>query len=325
MLPVKRKLKSMHKLKTTFALACLLSLGAVAWCQTDERPPRAAPPTFNDKSTDGIFFDDALKEGLRGDRPANLGKKVDAGTAGVSGLNGSAEAGVSNSNWSQLISATTIEDTIKSTKFALDKTVTQPAAFASGGNRKARQAFVRLTTMFAIVSEYDGDIRWKSDAIIARDRCRNAAQVCKVGSVQAFNAAKAAKDDLADLISGNRLGNGEKGANQWEQLVDRSSLMKELDRLFEEQIKPGVSNNNEFKAKADQILIASELAAVYAEILLDEEMEDATDDEYSEYGKNLKKGAMDIIAALRQSNGKSARTAAGVMGQACSECHGTFQ
>lgn len=314
-----------------FICLCLIGMSLfglqVALAQSKAKPRRAAPPTFEPTDGQDVFFANALEEGLQGARPDHLGKKVANTQSSVAGGGNSAapNGGAPGTGWARLISGVTIEDAIKSTRSKLDKVITQPAAFASGGNRAARREFVTLTAMFAIISEFDGDVRWKSDAIAARDRCRNAAQVCKVGSLQAFNAAKAAKDEIGDLIGGNSLGGGEATPNVWEQLADRSTLMQRLETLFDETIQPAVANDASFKSQADEILAAAEMSSAIAEILMKEGMEDGGDDDYATYCKQIQQGAQDVVDAIKQSNGGAARTAAGVISKACSECHEMYR
>ena len=310
-----------QRLAAIFSLLICSLLSA----QIGEEPPRrAAPPKFDASAGEDIFFSNAVKDGLRGERPSHLGKKPTM-VAGAVGPGGGGTSAVSTSGWSRLISGDTIENTIKSKKSNLDKIITQPAAFASGGNRKARREFVALTAMFAIIVEFDGDVRWKSDAMSARDRCRNAAAVCKVGSVQAFNAAKATKDEISDLVGGNNLPPGAASPNKWQDLTDRGSLMQQLEALFDDLIKPAVANDNSFKSQADEILAAAELSSAIAEILMKEEMDDAGDDDYEGYCKQIQTAAQDITDAIKQNNGGAARTASGMISKACSECHESYR
>ncbi len=294
--------------------------------QTPSRPVRrAARPKFSSDAGSDVFFANALKEGLRGKRPEHLGKKA-AGAEVADTGNGGAEGTLARGGWSGLISAETIQDAVKSAKMELDRIITQPAAFASGGNRAARLQFVSLTALFAIIAEYDGDVRWKDDAIAARERCRNAAGVCKVGSVQAFNAAKSAKDEIADLIGGNRMvGGGEATPNAWQDLTDRSSLMQKLEALNDDVIQPGVSNDANLQSQSSEILAAVELSAAISEILMKDGMDDAGDEDYDGYCRQIQQAAKDIANALKQRNGSAARSASGSISKACSECHESYR
>src|SRR5207253_5131979 len=76
---------------------------------------RVQPPKFS--KTDP-FYADAFKEGLVGERPADLGKAAAVATGSTVANSSAPAAGsggpaASGAGWSRLISATTIEDSIK--------------------------------------------------------------------------------------------------------------------------------------------------------------------------------------------------------------------
>src|SRR5436190_23858479 len=107
----------MRRLVCLLVVLILPASFLLAQTKTAKTVKRAQPPKFT--KTDP-FFADAFKEGLVGDRPADLSKAVPVGNA-LSGVPGTAsstpEAGsgaavASGSGWSRLISAATIEDTI---------------------------------------------------------------------------------------------------------------------------------------------------------------------------------------------------------------------
>src|SRR6185436_17006777 len=90
---------------------------------------RAQPPA---KLKSDVLYADAFKEGLVGERPADLGKAAALASGGAapssapptgSGTTG-ASSGPSGSGWSALISPGTIEDGIKALKQQVDKEVT---------------------------------------------------------------------------------------------------------------------------------------------------------------------------------------------------------
>src|SRR5205823_9188307 len=139
------------------------------------------------------FFADAFKEGLVGERPADLGKAPDGAVGNaLRGVPGTASSALDSgsgaalgSGWSRLISAATIEDTIKSLKQQVDKEVMTLSDFKSGGNKLARRDYSLLAMLFAIASEYDGDVRWKKDAAATRDAFARSAANFKVATDQA--------------------------------------------------------------------------------------------------------------------------------------------
>src|SRR5688572_12989483 len=86
---------------------------------------RAQPPKFGKSDP---FYADAFKEGLVGERPANLGQAAAATAAAGNAATsapavGSSVAAASGGAWSKLISPTTIEDSIKALKLQVDQAV----------------------------------------------------------------------------------------------------------------------------------------------------------------------------------------------------------
>ena len=84
------------------------------------------------------------------------------------------------------------------------KDVTRPRNSKAAVTKIAAGEFSVLAALFAVAAEYDGDVRWKDAAAALRDVFARAGHNCKVGTDQTFQEATQRKQDLADLISGNR-------------------------------------------------------------------------------------------------------------------------
>src|SRR5688572_5840829 len=154
------------------------------------------------------FYEDAFKEGLVGERPANLGQpSIGTGGTAVAGTpaadGGTGGGSPSGAGWSRLISAATIETTVKDLKLQIDKEVTTASDFAGKGHKLARRDYSVLAILFGIAGEYDGEVRWKKEGPIARDAFGRSAANFKVGTPQAYQEAKVRKDELTDLVGGS--------------------------------------------------------------------------------------------------------------------------
>src|SRR4051794_21805330 len=107
---------------------------------------RAQPPkTFKND----VFYADAFKEGLVGERPPDLGKPAAASAAAANSGSASASAGgrgvpTSAGGGTALIPPTTIKDTIKSLKQQVDQKVTNASVFAGKGQKSARRDYSLL-------------------------------------------------------------------------------------------------------------------------------------------------------------------------------------
>jgi len=292
---------------------------------------RAQPPPPAKLRSD-LFYADAFKEGLVGERPADLGKAA-AGSVGnaVSGVPSASSAPGSASpargGWSGLISAATIEDTIKSLKQQVDKDVTTLSDFKGKGHKLARRDYTLLAMLFGIAGEYDGEVRWKKDAPVARDAFGRSAANFKVATDQAFNEAKARKEELNELVSGSSpfAGKSADAKAPWGQVADRAPLMQYLESAWEPRLKPALSDKGQFMTGGDKVLRDAELFAAIGFVLAKEGMKDAGDAEYQAFCNRLRDASKQIIDAVKQKDFDSASKAGSTIGKACTECHENYR
>ncbi|HND51469.1 MAG TPA: hypothetical protein PLV92_03700 [Pirellulaceae bacterium] len=298
---------------------------------------RAAPPKYTASDTKGVFFENIFDgKTLVGERPANLSAAGPAGggrpggSAGggaVAGGGGGSPGGGGSGTWSKVIASNEIEDEIKSIKQMVDKYVTTPTEFAGKGYKEARRDFSVLAMLFAIIGEYDGEVRWKGDAAFVRDTFARTAANAKVGTQQVYNEAKARKQDLTDLLGGGGLankGNAEAKVN-WDQTCDRSPLMQRLEAALEPRLQQWTANKGEFNAKKEQILHEAQIMAAIGRVLMQEGMSDADADDYKGFCKVLEKAATDVADAVKLGADEPARQAVGAISKSCNDCHEKYR
>ncbi len=151
--------------------------------------------------------------------------------------------------WSELISAEVLEDEVKSLQMATSQSVTTPGMFTAGGYKSVRRDFSILALLFAVIGEYDGNVRWRQQAPAVRDQLARAAANAKVSSIQAFNEAKQRKLDLNDLVRGgtpNTAKPAERMA-RWDRVCDRQPLMQRLTIASDERLAPWTASETEFR------------------------------------------------------------------------------
>lgn len=318
----------MHAARTTLVLAMMVL--TAAWALAQSKAPktkRAAPPKFTKTEP---YFADAFKEALVGERPADLSKagavasstsSTAASTAAVATLP------ASGSGWSRLISATTIEDAIKSLKLQVDKQITTPSDFAGKGHKLARRDYSLLAMLFGIAGEYDGDVRWKKDAPVARDAFARSAANFKVGTPQAFQEAKLRKDELSDLVGGSSpyAGKDADAKAPWAAVAGRAPLMQVLEAAWEPRLKAALADKGQFAAKSDAVLKDAELFAAIGEVLTKEGMPDADSDEYKVFSHRLRDSSQQILEAVKLKNYEQAASASAAISKACAECHESYR
>jgi hypothetical protein len=289
---------------------------------------RARPPQWDGEQTAGIFFEDAFRDGLVGDRPALTAAPGDPDVP-VLATPSNRRAGApptGSPNWPQVISAETIEDEVKAIRIQLDQALTTPQQFAGGGYLVARRQFSMLALLFAIVRDYEGDVRWRNDAPAAVGMFAHAASVCQIGSAQVYRTAKARRADLEDLVGGEKLRPpAARPASGWPDLPNRAPLMQRLEQAMEKGFADWGSNRSSFSAHKSKVKHDAEIVAAIAEFLTQDGMEDGDDDEYAAYCRQMKQSAQAIIESARRGHYDRAGEAVGQMRKSCTDCHDLYR
>lgn len=279
---------------------------------------RAKPPVWSQDVLDE-FFPDA-REALVGNRPASskAAVAVDA-AAGPSAPAGPAA-------WSQLIDGETLASEVKRLATNLRDPLANSAKFKAGGFKTCRSDFNELAILFAVIAEFDGDVRWKDEASSLRDQFAAAALHCKAGTDQAFAAATELKTTLDDLVRGERLG-GEQTPpmKKWSDVADRPLLMQRMERALQEQIAPALANSKVFDKNTAKVRQEAEVLGMLAAIIDREEFDYWDDESFQEQSGELRDATRELLRAAGEGNYDAARAAAGRAGQSCSACHDGYR
>ena len=200
--------------------------------------------------------------------------------------------------------------------------MTAPAQFKGGGYKDCRRQFSMLATLFAVAAEYDGEVRWQDAAPTIRNVFAKAGHNCKVGTDQTFQEAVQRKQNLADLVAGNRPkpSAADVKAN-WPQVADRPPLMQRLNIAQQDRLQMWLSNKKEFSAHADEIKHEAQLSAALAHIIAQEGYEYWDDETYVGYARELQEAETELAAAVDEDNYDQARQAFGNASKACANCH----
>lgn len=312
-------------MRRIFVLSLLL-LATAAWAQPPGKGPvRARPPRW-DERTKGAFFE-KVDDALVGPRPA-YGAGGGGNSAAPSPAPGVVEPAVDGTfAWSKLISPETLEDEIKDCHKALGGIVVNPQQYGGGAYLQGNLQFSTLATMFGIIAEYDGEVRWKKLASGARDTFGQAGFGSRVGSIQAFNQAKAAKATLDELVQGSspKLPAGEAKVVFAKAVAYRPPLMKRLNIAHKDHLSPWTASANEFRGKADAVLREAEIVAALAEVIARDGYEYADNGDYQKHCQDLKAASLAAIQAVKQKNADQARQAVAAMGKSCNACHDGYR
>ncbi len=270
---------------------------------------RSKPPHWSKSANDAFFVD--AREKLSGERPAAGGMVV---TAGSGGGGGGEEAGPAASfTWSKLMGPEEIEDEIKTLQKDFSGNVTTPAPFKGGGYKAARRQLTELALLFGIISEYDGEVRWKKDSPSIRDLMGRTGMNCKVGTDASYNEAKLRKDELETLVRGGNAPSvaGVDAKPAWDKLVGRPPLMQRLEMAQQQGVAVMTANAGDFSKSPDKLLKEAELIAVIAEVIMRPGFEFADDEQYMGFARQMRDAARDVSDAVKGKNYDAARAASG--------------
>ena len=308
-----------------------ISSMALALADSGGSSTRARPPKFPNSVVD--FFSTDARDSLSGDRPifqsGGSGTKGDGGnpaTNSPGGNSGGAPvAGVGS--WSKLITAESIEGEIKSFKAQLGEDAKTPGSFKSGGVKKVRRLFTEYAALFAIISEYDGDVKWKSQAVAARELLGRCAANCKAATDGQFQEAKRVTEDLETLLGGGTITGppDTEAKNNWPKIADRRVLMQKMEELHQKDIAAWTSSDGEFKKNSDKIIREAELMAALCEVCIKEGYEYAGDQDFIGFCRTLQKACLDEVEAAKNKNYEAARKAVSIGTKACADCHSGYR
>ncbi len=293
----------------------------------------AAPPTKWDSRINDVFFPDA-RAALVGPRPAVLTAAITGGAkpgdhsqqlAGGS-ANSAGGKDTGPTNWSKLISADALQDEIKSLTPQLADDVKTQQAFLGGAYKNSRQTLSLLAAAFAIINDYDGDVRWKNQAACARDLFARSGYNCKASTEQTYRDVKQRSEDLAALLRGETLQSPKgEATTDWGKVADLSPLMFRFQTAQRDRIAPWTADAGSFKKNVAVLDHEAELLAALAEVISRPDMENADDEKFRGYAKALQKSALELQRAVNDDNYDAARTAAGTLSKACTNCHADFR
>ena len=308
---------------------CIVS-GAVAASAVQERKTkkvtRVKRPSFTERDWDGVYFENLFEEGLVGDRPQRP-------IPGTTPSTGEAEAAEQNQvltpadglEWSSLIQRTTLEDEVKRLQRQLTLDVTTPIKFKTD-YAKAHQSYSLLSMLFAIIREYDRDVRWQDFAPTAQVSFEKAAANARVGTSQSYESCRRRLADLTEMVRGGNFPADERTPEtlDWSTVVDRSPMMERLQES-QDQLKRLTASKGEFARDLATAVHEAELVAAIAAVLTRKGMTDAEDQGYTEFAHSMNESAMKIVEACKNSDFEAASRAVNATRQACDDCHSEWR
>lgn len=287
---------------------------------------RVKRPKFVEKQWEGIFFKDLFTEGLVGQRPEKLAPgqaPVIPGlvAGGPKPAAADADSSANGTGWSVIISGSSLEDEVKTLQQSLAKDITTPSKFKADYG-KVHQSFSILSMLFAVIREYDSDVRWKKFAPEAQASFEKAAANSRVGTIQSYESCKRRAEDLTEMVRGGNFNGTEKAADEldWSTVVGHSPIMKQLE-ISLGKLKPLTSSKKEFESNVGEVMRHAELIAVMSKTVQLENMEYAEEEGYVEYAKAMLDAANKTAQGCRNGDYDAVTAGVNMIGQTCSNCH----
>lgn len=273
----------------------------------------AAPPAKWEQSVLDVFFVDARQE--LGPRPTAIVAKPAAAPV--------AESAAQGSSWSAIVSAEALEDQVKSIAPLLAQDAQSPARFKAAGREQAQQHLSQLAAVFAIIGQYDGEVRWKPSAATTAARLLQAAAACERQADTALADVTNESQQLSDLIRGGATASG--GDSRASALVPRAALMRWLEELHEQRVAGATGDAKSFRRAAEQLARDAEMMAALGRLIQREGYEFADDKGYAQHARQLEQHARELREAARLGDFNAAKEAASGVTQSCERCHADFR
>jgi len=325
--------KSAARIAVVLACVTLLGVTLVPAQGTRKAPRRreAPPPSFSVEERQLFFADVAAKLGSGGP-PLAKEETTTTGSGSTPVANSDAPAAQpvvaaeGKGNWERWIRPESLQDEITAQVAALGAAVKTPTAFKSGGFRAARVSLSVLATLFSVVAEYPGEVRFKEQAAALVPAISRAGFNCKVGSDPAYREARLRWEDLSELVRGGRV-EAPAGitAGDWENVADRAPLMTRMEQSLRERFGEGSANRDALEQEQEKLLVEAEVLAVLAQVIQSPRYEFAEEASYQRMAGELQQAAEDLAEAIRAKNVDQVQTSLRQVNKACDTCHGDFR
>ena len=308
----------MRRCRTGLLLPCTCS------AQSQLGPSRRARlPVFSKERDSGVFFDNLFSH-LSGERPSSkpqsTGSSPETATTPLP----------SDRSWPQIISGTAIEDEIKAIKIQMNRKFRTPSTLAGSGAKEALSDLATLAMLFGIIVEYDGDLRFRRNAAVARDRfAKSADHLAKMKAgktAAAFVEIQDRMQDLQTLVSGAELtADAREEKADWAALSRRTPLMQRLEVAIRERVVAWTGDVDSVQQHAEEVLHEAEITGAIAEALGRQGAMDADDADYAAFAAAMGVAANEVVKAIRSDDFTLARRAASQLDQSCNRCHEVYR
>ncbi|QGJ71974.1 Hypothetical protein PBC10988_36870 [Planctomycetales bacterium 10988] len=313
------------------------------------QPPQPEVRRVFDQELESLFFDNALEAVGEGSLPGDLApqESSESGTNSIANLptmTGMAASTPSpgasmmggggllidtpavNAEWGQYISTVTLEDEVKKITNDLTLLLRSKGKFKSQDYRTAQMHFTTLTTLFGIIAQYGGDVRWQYEAAPLRNILSQAAFSCDEGSDESYSVSESAYQTLNEVVRGIKVVFPDVTSEEanWGELVYLGVLMNRMEKGGRGDLRQWTANPTEFESNMPAIKHEAEIMAAYGKIIQDPNF-GYEDQDYRGFAEEMLAGALGIKTAVEQEQFDLATESYGKFTQACDTCHGSYR
>lgn len=274
----------------------------------------AEPPDWTDE-VQSVFFDDA-RQALSYDAPP---PSPSAAKAPAVPTPTTAEDPV----WQELITNATLEAAVKSSVVRATTAASRPARFKASGHNECRRELTLLGTLFGVISQYPGDVRWKAAAAQFEQLCLQTAEACATGSESSLAETQTTLAALGELLSGQVTVDM---PTTHEPLVPEfAALMQQMEQLVEHRLLANLSQPTQFRRQSHEVSEIAQLLAMLSQVIRHDKYGYGDDDRYKAHAEALRDSAQRLNEAALGKDFTAATQAAITIGRSCTDCHVDFR
>ena len=293
--------------------------------QVGQDQRRALRPDWGKRDTSDVFFADAVNEAFGGHWPPSgeTGKTRES----PGSLEAPSHRSLSNFVWSKAVDAELLLDEIKRFAQELKQATRSKSTWDKYGRDKLQIDLATAAVLFRAISEWDEDVRFKSDGLTISCLLSEAASVASHAPASALNSARAVSDTLQQLVLGNPIDvkHSRQQPLDWGATVDRSQLMARLELAIEQNAERGLQSTNDMSRRQQELLREANVSIAIFAALLRDGCEDADQEAYLAYCKAAARQGIALRDAVKQSRYLDACQALNRLHRSCTDCHEDYR
>ena len=274
-----------------------------------------------------VWFEDPLAVAAEGgsDEPAST--PTVAGTTPAAEptedpVETSAKDTESSADWPQLISGAVLDDEAKRLRNQIGDVVQSVGRF----NQQYKSVQAHGTTLAAvgeIARIHTDPVRWKENAGTVRDLGVRIREAASSSGREAYAAVQEPYEQFRAILDGNPSAESA-GDVELAQAAPRGGLMQRIGTAFE-SLRTQVQDADSLKSSADEARHEAAMLAAFAHLVVLPGYEDAEDEGYAAYAKQMRDAGVAMQQAIVEENFDGFSAALSRAQNSCNDCHANYR